>query len=106
MLDLAGTWKAALPPRVQAEMATIEGTLRRACQCDIPRRPIRVVGLNNVALSFLFLSRVAILSCVCGCYVFGEFLGRRSAGSSRRVMAALHSLRSLISRPQSGALAT
>jgi hypothetical protein len=61
MLDAAGTWRAALPPRVQAE-STLESTVE--AKRDIPRKSIRVSNSKSAALSFLFLSHVMILLCV------------------------------------------
>lgn len=61
MLDAAGTWRAALPLRVQAE-TTLEGAVE--VKRDIPRKSIRVFDSKSATLSFLFLSRIMILLCV------------------------------------------
>lgn len=96
MLDVAETWRAVLLPRVQAE-STLEGTIWRQYERDIPRKSIRVFYSKSAALSFLFLSRVMIL------YVWvlpvQIILGRGSTRLPRWVMAALHSLDDLIPRP-------
>ena len=93
MADVAETWRAALPLKVQAE-TTREGALWKPFKRDIPWKSIRVFDSKSAALSFLFLSRVMIL------YVWvlrvHIVLRRRS---SRWVMAFLHSLHNLIPRP-------
>jgi hypothetical protein len=94
MLDATGTWRAALPLRVPVE-TTLEGTLRKPRECDIPQKSIRVFDFESVALSFLFSSRVMILLRVgAACSVnFGTKIIQMGDGYS------LHSLRYLIPRP-------
>ena len=61
MLDATGTWRAALPLRVQAETLP-EGTVET--KRDIPRKSIHVSNSKSAALSFLFLSHIMIFLCV------------------------------------------
>ena len=86
-----------MPLRVPVE-TTLEGTLRRPCECDIPQKSIRVFDFESVALSFLFSSRVMnLLRVGAACSVnFGMKITqiiRMGDGYP------LHSLRYLIPRP-------
>lgn len=54
MFDVAGTWRAALPLRVQVE-TTLESILQRPCKRDIPRELNRVFDSRSVTLSFSVL---------------------------------------------------
>ena len=90
MFDAAGTWRAALPLRVQAE-TTLEATAE--AKRDIPRKSILVSDSKSAALSFLFLSHVMI--CVGAACL--DTLG--TVISSRWVMATLCPLRNSIPQP-------